>query len=566
MIETYYGVCFLTALLLTVFYVYIWHKHLDVHITLVFMLVPINNLGSLMLAMSRSAGEAILAQKVVYLAACFLPLMILLAVLTLCNISLRRWARVALFLFNGAIYVSTLTMGSMSIFYKSFSFKQENGAGYIYNKEYGFMHTVFYFMVIAYFAVALGVLIYSFFKKNQVSRKILYLLLLPEIISIAAFFGGRKIIDKVELVPAAYCFALVIYLIIIYRISIYDITDTAIDSLIEQGDTGFISCDFKFCYLGSNTTAKQIIPELKTLTVDKPLSRNVYLKSNLLRWLNNFKKDESKNKTYFVKGNKTYLVVISYLFDGRHKRGYQLVITDDTKNQQNIRLINSFNTQLKAEVAEKTADIIDMHNKLILGMATMVESRDNSTGGHIKRTSEVVRMLIDEMKKDSRFQLTEKFCSDMIKAAPMHDLGKIAVDDAILRKPGRFTPEEYEKMKTHAAEGARIVHEILKGTSDFEFHILAENVAHYHHERWDGSGYPDGLKGTEIPFEARIMAVADVYDALVSKRVYKEKMSFKDADAIIMEGMGKHFDLRLKPIYAAARPKLEKYYSSIDAQ
>ena len=148
----------------------------------------------------------------------------------------------------------------------------------------------------------------------------------------------------------------------------------------------------------------------------------------------------------------------------------------------------------------------------------------------------------------------------------MHDLGKIAVDDAILRKPGRFTPEEYEKMKTHAAEGARIVHEILKGTSDFEFHILAENVAHYHHERWDGSGYPDGLKGTEIPFEARIMAVADVYDALVSKRVYKEKMSFKDADAIIMEGMGKHFDLRLKPIYAAARPKLEKYYSSIDAQ
>ena len=143
----------------------------------------------------------------------------------------------------------------------------------------------------------------------------------------------------------------------------------------------------------------------------------------------------------------------------------------------------------------------------------------------------------------------------------MHDLGKIAVDDAILRKPGRFTPEEYEIMKTHAAEGGRIVHEILKNTDDYDFHILAENVAHYHHERWDGSGYPEGLIGEEIPLEARIMAIADVYDALVSKRVYKESMSFEEADKIILEGMGKHFDKRLERYYVAARPRLEEYYT-----
>ena len=146
----------------------------------------------------------------------------------------------------------------------------------------------------------------------------------------------------------------------------------------------------------------------------------------------------------------------------------------------------------------------------------------------------------------------------------MHDLGKIAVDDAILRKPGRFTPEEFEEMKKHAKEGARIVHEILKDTDDQDFRILAENVAHYHHERWDGSGYPEGIKGEEIPFEARIMAIADVYDALVSKRVYKESMSFEEADKIIMDGMGTHFDPQLKEIYIAARPKLEAYYKSLD--
>ena len=119
-------------------------------------------------------------------------------------------------------------------------------------------------------------------------------------------------------------------------------------------------------------------------------------------------------------------------------------------------------------------------------------------------------------------------------------------------------------MKTHAAEGARIVHEILKETDDDAFHQLAENVAHYHHERWDGSGYPDGLKGEAIPLEARIMAVADVYDALVSKRVYKEKMTFEKADAIIREGMGSQFDPTLEPVYLAARPKLEAYYSSLE--
>ena len=121
---------------------------------------------------------------------------------------------------------------------------------------------------------------------------------------------------------------------------------------------------------------------------------------------------------------------------------------------------------------------------------------------------------------------------------------------------------EFEKMKAHAAEGAKIVHKILEGTDDINFHIIAENVAHYHHERWDGSGYPEHLEGDDIPFEARIMAVADVYDALVSKRVYKEKMSYEKANAIIMDGMGKHFDKRLEPYYVKVRPLLEAYYDA----
>ena len=204
-----------------------------------------------------------------------------------------------------------------------------------------------------------------------------------------------------------------------------------------------------------------------------------------------------------------------------------------------------------------------LQEKLILGLATMVEGRDNSTGGHIKRTSDVVRFLVEEMMKDPLLPTNYAFYNAVIKAAPMHDLGKIAVDDAILRKPGKFTPEEYAVMKKHPSEGARIVDQVLIDTSDKEFEQITANIAHYHHEKWDGSGYPKGLKGDEIPLEARIMAIADVYDALVSKRVYKEEFSFEDAHKIIIDSMGKHFDPGLEKYYIKARDKIEKYYRDL---
>lgn len=228
----------------------------------------------------------------------------------------------------------------------------------------------------------------------------------------------------------------------------------------------------------------------------------------------------------------------------------------------NYLSMKKYQTELEKEVALKTRHLIEMQDNLVVGMATMVESRDNSTGGHIRRTSDIVRILARKMKEEGSFDRSDEFYENVIKAAPMHDLGKIAVDDVILRKPGRFTPEEFEAMKAHAKEGARIVSEILHGSDDADFSRIAENMAHYHHERVDGSGYPEKLKGDEIPLEARIMAIADVYDALVSKRVYKDRMSFEEADRIILEGMGKQFDSKLENCYRKARPEFEEYYSS----
>ena len=399
------------------------------------------------------------------------------------------------------------------------------------------------------------------------SRHNLRYMLACETIPVLSFFVGRFFNLKADLMPLSYVLSEIVLLMISRRIVLYDVTETVIETIAFNGKTGFISMDDSFNYLGSNQIAKKIYPELTYLKVDDSILKNPDLNRDIIENIRKYIINPNKNSFFKNYGEQIYQVEINRLYDGRVNRGYILYMQDDTKDQKYISLLNGFNDKLRDEVNQKTEHIVEMHNNLILGMAAMVESRDNSTGGHIKRTSDVINILVSEIQKDKsddRLNLSAEFCHNIIKAAPMHDLGKIAVDDAILRKPGRFTDEEFAKMKTHAAEGARIVHEILKSTDDKAFHLLAENVAHYHHERWDGSGYPKGLKGEEIPLEARIMAVADVYDALVSKRVYKEAMSFEKADSIMMESFGKHFDKQLERYYVSARPRLEAYYSSAE--
>ena len=561
----YYDITLILSVVMTGIYMFLWHKRFETHITLIFALEPILCLGYSLLAHATVTQEALAINKLVYMGGCFLELIILLAVASLCQIRIPRGLKLLLFAMSTAVYISALNVGYSNNFYTQVSVDMKDGFPVLV-KEYGWMHTVFRGWVLLCFLGTLGMIVYTLFRKKQISRKILGLLILPEVIAMVAFFGGRKITDRIELLPAAYVAAQVVYLIIAARINLYDVTATAVDSLVENGDTGFISIDYGNHYLGSNAMAKEVFPELHNLTVDLSVNRSKAFSEFVLPMLRQYDADESKDSVPYEKDGKYYQIDIAPLINGRRDSGYQLTVTDNTKDQLFIRMMQRFNDQLQEEVDKKTAHIQEMHDRLILGMATMVEKRDNSTGGHIRRTSEGVKILLGEMSEKKFPEITQDFRKKLIKAAPMHDLGKIAVDDEILRKPGRFTPEEFEKMKAHAAEGAKTVHEILKDTDDEEFHVIAESVAQFHHERWDGSGYPDGLKGEEIPLEARIMAVADVYDALVSKRVYKDRMSFERANQIMMEGMGSQFAPEMEAVYCRARPKLEAYYSRVEQQ
>lgn len=628
-------------------YIFIWHKHYNANIGMIFAFIPIACLGHFLYSIAGNMGAAIAAQKTVYLGSTFLQLFMLLGILDLCQIRIGRWIRTLLYVCCTAAFSATLTIGYTDQFYRSISFEIREGTSVLV-REYGWMHTAYFVFVVAFFIADIIVILYSWGKKRQVPRTILVLITVPYFIVLVSYFAGRRIYSLMDLMPVGYLIAQVTYLIISARMNLYDVADTAIDSMVHERAIGYVSFDFKYRYLGSNESARRLIPQLRFLVVDGEMGDSLgerklrhfidcfrenpanHLFTYTVHPENRPKADEEAGNPAEVKaqaartaevkaqaarmaeakpqtcipadgklqagsltdgkpqdckpqdgsladgkpqddrlekspedGDRIYNVNVNYLYDGNRRHGYIVTFTDDTANRKYIRLLDSYNEKLQSEVEWKTSHIVEMHDNLIMSLAMMVESRDNSTGGHIKRTSQGVRILIDEIQKEGQLNLPGEFCADVIKAAPMHDLGKIAVDDAVLRKPGRFTEEEYEKMKRHAAEGARVIHEILLHTDDESFKSVAENVAHYHHERWDGTGYPEKLSGEQIPLEARIMAVADVYDALVSKRVYKEAFNFEKANRIILEGMGTQFDPGLKKVYLHARGRLEAYYAGL---
>lgn len=203
------------------------------------------------------------------------------------------------------------------------------------------------------------------------------------------------------------------------------------------------------------------------------------------------------------------------------------------------------NSFLQEEVARRTHEVQVIQDVTIVAMASLAETRDNETGNHIRRTQHYVRALAHRLKSWPRFRslLDHQTIELIYKSAPLHDIGKVGIPDRILLKPGRLTPAEFEIMKTHTILGRNAIAAAEKvSDAPSSFLRFAREIAHYHQEKWDGSGYPEGLAGDDIPVSARLMAVADVYDALISRRVYKPPFPQETAVRILREGRGKHFD------------------------
>jgi len=225
-------------------------------------------------------------------------------------------------------------------------------------------------------------------------------------------------------------------------------------------------------------------------------------------------------------------------------------------------LLNRIKNQIDIDslIRDRTARIKHLQNGIMTILANVVEERDKDTVGHNDRMAEYVKILINAMEKRGVYtdEISAWDKEKVVFASRLHDMGKINVIDTILNKPGKLNEDEYEQIKSHTSKGAKIIDRIIKQTGEEELLNIAKLFAEFHHEHWDGTGYPKGLKGTDIPLQGRIMALVDAYDALISKRPYKEAFSDEEAAKIISEGSGKQFDPKIVEVFLEIKDKFKE--------
>ncbi|MBP3609744.1 MAG: HD domain-containing protein [Lachnospiraceae bacterium] len=532
-----------------------------------FMLISISCFGYITIANAGTLPVALLGNILTYMGACFLPYCFLLCISELCQLPLKRWLSLLMFTYNTVVFFLVwITLDGSRLYYAGMELQQKDGITILYTQS-GPLRFLYEISVVFYALAAVGVLLHAFRSRKNISYKNLWMLTGLELVTVIIYAFEKLANHTVDWVCLAYILDEFILLVLIYRIGKYDVSESIAGSINGQEDYAYMIFDLKLNYLGCSPMLKKYFPDITHVKVDRQIdAKGNKTIEKAVAWLTSCTITGIREPLYIKSKGRdlkcTWRPINNGLF-GR-KSGYLVELFDDTNQQKYLSLISNYNTQLEGEVAAKLEHIQEMQDQIIIGISDIVESRDNSTGGHVKRTSEAVRIFMEQLSKESaEFHMTKRYCENVIKAAPMHDLGKIAVEDQILRKPGRFTEEEYNLMKVHAAVGAQIVEKALNGVDDAGFMEVTKNMAHYHHEKWNGKGYPEGLAGEKIPLEARIMALADVFDALVSKRCYKDEYSYDEAFRIIEESLGSHFDPELGKIFMNCRPELEAYYNQI---
>ena len=561
----YFATCLIALLELILFYE-TSSKNLNKNFLLLYVTTFISNLGYTLLVFSHSLEAAFAGNFFSYMGSIYTIFFMFLVIVDICNKKIPFGCRLFLLLYAILITSMIATTGSNRFFYKDAYFTTLYGFSFIETKNGPGMGIYIIYLAIINVA-AISIIVTTLIQNKKVSKNVLFSMLAMIVVGTLAYIIPLAVGIKINFMPFTYIVLQTYFLFFVFRVNTYDLAGNVVKVLNQRDGYGYIAFDYKKRLLGYDNFAKEVFPSLAEIPLDSTIPNSCSDLINQLHYNDKaFEWSKNSNKDFKISKDDISVICTMHNVTSRKKTiGFLLELRDDTEQQNYINAINTFNKELSKMVREKTMQVTTMEDSIIRGMAIMVESRDNSTGGHILRTSDCIKIFADELlkNKESVPGINQEFCTLLIKAAPMHDLGKIAVDDSILRKPDKFEPAEYEQMKTHAEKGAIIVKEVLRESSDKDFERIAVNVAHYHHEKWNGKGYPNGLHGEEIPLEARIMALVDVFDALVSRRCYKNEFSFDEAFEIIKNDLGQHFDPVIGKIFIQCRPKIEEYYTKM---
>lgn len=564
MVTIGYGICLLISVGVFIYMAQKNYNTIDVDYWTIVILVPIVILGYWLKTLVTTKEAASFLMCFIYIESTFLVTTLLFSMLHTMGIPVSSWMKIFSYGAAGVHMAIVCLCVHNTLYYQSVRVVRTDAgsATLMTSGPLWTYHSVFLGAIFLLFA---ALLLGGFNRKGTYSFRTL--------VTYAAFFGTGLAIHLAEnltgakftVLPLLYVIGdLVIALDYDYEHA-HDISCVLSEHQKNHSSRGYAAIGINGQFLSCNDRAFVYLPSLKTQRVDSRITGGDEQRRMILDLIDGYENDKKTSEKFQV-GDMTCVCEISPFSirrDGK-MQGYLLDIRDATEEQRNYDIITSYNETLNAEVIEKTNNIKDMQRKIVLGMANMIENRDNNTGGHVKRTSDIIHIIVNEIIRQGNIHISDEFARDIVRAAPTHDLGKITIDESILNKPGRLTEEEFTIMKTHSSKSGEMVLILLEGVEEERFVKVAFNVARYHHERWDGRGYPDGLVGTMIPLEARIMAVADVYDALVSKRVYKEPMSFDKAYDIMCSSMGKQFDPNMKSVFIGCRQELEQYYTQND--
>lgn len=503
---------------------------------------------------SDSLGEAVLYNKIIYIAVICAYYVIILLFERYYRIALPIWLHSVILLLSAVVVVATATYDMQTLYYRSISF-DNSGVIPTIVKEYGPLHVSYLILLFGCTVLVCFISISQMLKKRTANKKTEILMLLVALFPSAAYLIEKIFNPVLQLIPLGMLLTDMILIYLITRAKICDINSVAKDYILDSIQDAFVVVDNNGYYKGANYAAEVLFPELKTVIPNRLLSSS---SAELADILANEDKTDAESMKFITKNKLIYKLDIRTVANSSDASRI-LCFTDVTLLKKHDELQKNYRKDLEREVNRKTAQLKQLQKKMLYGFAEIVENKNMITGNHIKRTSSYARAIAEELRKDGYCAnvITNTFISRLQVIAPLHDIGKVSVPDGILDKPGKLTPEEFEVVKTHTTNGKAMIERVLSPEEDSAYFDMAKNIAYYHHEKWNGDGYPEKLAGDNIPLEARIMAVADVFDALVSARPYKEAYDMDKAFNIITDESGKQFDPNIVNAFVQIRTKIE---------